>query len=283
MEIWIIQDGEKKGPLHDFEVRRKIGEKEFTASTPAWHEGMEGWKTLGEMTIFLREFELAAAPPRAAKETPIPTLSSPAPPPLPQQTHFVRRFWARWFDLTLYSGVWWLAMWFSGQNVGAVIVNPWIMFFQYVPWFVFETLLLHYRGTTPGKWLLGMRVANQDGSRMDLGQATRRSGRVLFAGIGFGWDLLALFCQTLSYFTARKLGQALWDHTGGHRVLCNPLGPLRVGAFVCLFFVAAQMQAIVIFPHFKKYMIRGNPALQELFEKYPPWHLPERTRPGTGD
>ncbi|MES2439441.1 MAG: RDD family protein [Verrucomicrobiota bacterium] len=276
MDIWIIRDGEKVGPIHDYEIRRKIETGELPASTPAWHEGQPAWKPLAEIDIFTREFEIAAAPPEAAPSFPSPERATP--PPLPVETFYGRRFWARWFDLTLYAGIWWLGMWAARQDIGAAWINPWIMLFHFIPWFVVETLLIHYLGTTPGKWLLSLQVRNKDGSPLDLPSSTRRSMRVLFTGIGFGWGLLAVFCQALSFFTARRLGTTLWDHAGGHQVFAAALSPFRVVTLVFLFFGALQMQMVVISPYVFELMGETFPALKKEYEKNPPWHLPKRSR-----
>ncbi len=274
MDFWLIRDGEKTGPLHDFEIRRKIEDGELPASTPAWHDGLSGWKPLIEIEIFTREFELAAKLP--AEEVISPAPDSPKPPPLPVKIEYGRRFWARWLDLTLYAGFYWLGMWAAGQNIEAALFNPWTMFLRYVPWFVVETLLIHRFATTPGKWLLGLQVFNKDGSRLTLGQSTRRSLRVLFTGIGFGWDILAIFCQTLSFFTTRRLGNTLWDYAGGHVVSAAPLNPYRTLTLVFLFFGAIQMQLVVISPYVLEMAGKTFPSIKAENEKNPPWHLPKR-------
>lgn len=276
MDIWIIRDGEKVGPIHDFEVRQKIETGELPSSTPAWHEGLPAWKPLVEIELFSREFELAMAPPDAA-ETDL-REESPKPPPLPPQTFYVRRFWARWLDLFLYSGLWWFGMWAVGQDIEATIRNPWVLFVRYVPWFVVEILLLHHLGTTPGKWLLGIRVSNIDGSLMNLTESTHRALRVMFAGVGFGWELLAVFCQALSVFTAKRLGTPLWDHAGGHQVTVTPLKPLRVASLICLFAGAIVLQVMVVSPHTYKIWTTEVPAMKTMMPENPLWQLPERTR-----
>lgn len=280
MDIWIIRDGEKTGPFHDFEIRRRIEDGELAADAAAWHEGLDRWKPLSEIDLFSREFEKAVPPPvveKSLKEDPSPN-ATPLPPPLPQRPLYGRRFWARWFDLTLYAGLWWICLWAARQNVEAALQNPWVMFLQYVPWFVLEALLIHYTGTTPGKWLLGLNVTNLDGSRLDLAASTRRSLRVMLTGVGFGWGILALFCQTLSYFTAKRLGTTLWDHTGGHRVNDEPLNPLRIVPLVFVFFAAIQMQAIVLYPYYEKFAVEQNPKLKEFLDKNPQWK-PQWTLP----
>lgn len=273
MDIWIIRDGEKIGPLHDFEIRSKIETGELSSTTPAWHEGLEAWRTLSEISLFAGEFE------KEPDEDPVPAEfsgeSQPVPPPLPAQPHVIRRFWARWFDLYLFAGVWWIAMWAAGRDIGTTLSNPWIILFHYVPWFVLETILMHRFGTTPGKWLLGIRVVNDDGSLLELGEATRRSARILFLGIGFGWGVLSLICQLLALFTTRRLGRPLWDHAGGHHLEVEPLNPLRITGYVIGLFAALQLQMIVVAPHVMRSLEQNFPALREQFEKNPPWHLPE--------
>lgn len=277
MEIWIIRDGEKIGPLHDFEVRQKIEAGELPPTTPAWHEGQSEWKPLKEIDIFTREFDVPPAKVDSLTQSQSEE-EHPKPPPLPAQTFYLRRFWARWLDLFLYSGLWWFGMWAAGQNIEATIQNPWVIFVKYVPWFVVEILALHYFGTTPGKWLLGIRVTNNDGSLMTLTESTHRALRVMFAGVGFGWELLAVFCQALSVFTAKRLGSPLWDHAGGHRVTVAPLLPIRVLALVCLFVGSMLLESIVVSPHTYRIVTAQVPAMKTLIPEYPLWELPDRTR-----
>lgn len=289
MEVWIILNGEKVGPMHDFEVRRKIETKELPAETPAWYEGLAAWKPLSEIDLFAREFEggeavsMAATDPAMGGLAGFPDSSSDDPasdgPPVASWSGYIRRFWARWFDLYLYSGIWWLGMWAAGQDIEAALTNSWVTFLHFVPWFALETLMIQYWGTTPGKWLLGLSVSNRDGSRLDLAAAVRRSLRVLFTGIGFGWGMLSLVCQIISLFTARWLGDPLWDRTGGHQVVSTRLKPLKVTLLVFAFFGALQLQMIVTSPYLIKLMGDALPAaLKAEVEKNPPWHLPERHR-----
>ncbi len=279
MDIWLILEGEKIGPLHDYQIRRKIEDGELPAATPAWHEGLDAWKPLIEIELFTREFELAVsardkAPP-VAEISAAPSVATP--PPLPGSNRYVRRFWARWLDLTLYSGVWWIGMWAARQDIEAALMNPWVMFLQYVPWFAIEPLLLHYFVTTPGKWLLNLTVTNLDGSRLDLPAAIRRSLRVMFTGVGFGWPILALFCQALSLFTARRLGNTLWDHSGGHRVNAGPLNPVRIVGLVGLYVGGLLLQIVVISPYTYEMNAKAYPAIKQQFGENPLWHLPERS------
>lgn len=279
MDIWIILNGEKTGPYRDFEIRRKIEDGEFAATVPAWHDGLPAWQPLGEIDLFTREFSLASHPPGPVTlaPTPVPVPEEPTPPARPQLRQYGRRFLARWFDLHLFAGIWWLAMWAAGRDIAATMMNPWIMIVQYIPWFILEAFLLHRLGFTPGKWLLGLRVSNLDGSLMSLSESLRRSGRVLFTGIGFGWSLLAVFCQLLSLYTAKRLGKPMWDYVGHHQVERSPLQPLRIIGFVMIFGVALYLQAIVTSPYTFDYLAKEIPEFKESYGKGPPWWvLPKR-------
>lgn len=269
MDIWIIRDGEKTGPLRDYDVRRKIESGEFGSSTMAWHEGLATWMPLGEISLFEREFKLPSA--ESAEEP----AQAPVPPPLPDQPypvnpegpHLARRFWARWLDLNLYSAVFWLALWASGRDLQSAMSDPLVILPHYVPWFVLEIILIHRFGTTPGKWLLGLRVLNGDGSRLDLAQSTKRALGVFVMGIGLGWDILPLFCMVISLVVTRRTGKPLWDHGGGHQVLAEPLRAGRLLAHIGLFLLAGLLQSLVLFPPYVKERMKQDPEFRRNFEK----------------
>jgi len=275
MDIWIIQNGEKVGPIQDYEIRGKIEAGELQASTPAWHDGMESWKPLVEISLFAHEFE-----------RPVEIHDTHTPPPLPEtevgtftflkgNAYPLRRFWARWIDLNFFSGIWWLAMYYAHRDIESIILNPWIILLQYVPWFVLETLLIHYFRSTPGKWLLGIEVVNDNGSSLSLAESTRRSLLILVMGIGFGFGWLVIVCQILACITIKHRGRPLWDLIGGHHVNVRPLNPVGVTAYVVILFTAFQLQFIVVAPYVMDTAVKIFPALKEEFEKNPPWHLPK--------
>ena len=278
MDIWIIRDGEKIGPIHDFEIRRKISNGEISATTPAWHQGLDAWRPVVEIDLFTREFELEINPGhlKEPQEISTPPEADTTPPPLPKRQDYFRRFWARWLDLSLYSGVWWLGMWAAGQDIEAAAANPWIIFFRYVPWFALEAVLLQHFATTPGKWLLGLEVVNLDGSRLDLNAAIQRAMRVLFSGIGFGFSYLMLFCQLLSLVIAKRIGTTLWDQSGGHQVTAKPVQPMRLLAVVLVFTVAMLIHLAVFMPYIVKQAEEQNPELKGAYEKVLQWSLPKR-------
>jgi hypothetical protein len=145
---------------------------------------------------------------------------------------------------------------------------------MFLPWFAIEAWLIHRFGKTPGKWLMGLKVSNEDGSPLALKESVWRSLRVMITGIGFGWGLLAILCQTMSWFTTRRLGKPIWDYLGNHKVEAEPLKPMRIAALVFVFVGAAQLQMAVRGPHEEKIMVEQFPHYKEFFERSDKWYFP---------
>ncbi|MBK1881513.1 RDD family protein [Luteolibacter pohnpeiensis] len=274
MEVWLIRDGEKIGPFHDYEIRRMIDVGELTADSPAWHEGQPAWLKISEIEIFKKEFEPKPVRPEPT-ETSFPGARR-TPPPIPESPKIIRRFWARWLDLKLYDAALWLLLWAAGCDLGNIYNNLWYLIPWYAPWFVLETFLIQKFGTTPGKALLGLRVEDINGSKLSLPNSLNRAMRVYVVGIGFGYSVLMVLCQVLSLFTIQRLGSPIWDFLGGHRIKSKSVGPLRIAVVVLLFIVASQIQFAVYFPAIKDDLIKTFPFLENEIRTNPPWHLPPR-------
>jgi uncharacterized RDD family membrane protein YckC len=272
MEIWLIQNGKKVGPLQDYEVRSRIESDQLQQDHFAWHEGLPKWVRLGEIEIFKSDFEKNAEAILVPNEDEL--SQARVVISVPGKAYLLRRFWARWLDMSLYAAAWWLLMYAVGRDIGAMITDLWIVLTIFIPWFVIESWLLHWFGTTPGKWLLGIRVLNEDESKISLKASIWRSIRVMIAGVGFGWGMLAMICQVMSWFTTRRMGKPIWDYMGQHKVVVKPLGVFRVIAVVILFFVSMQLQVAVRGPHEQKLIVEQYPEMRDFFEQGKVWHLP---------
>lgn len=276
MEIWLIQNGVKTGPFQDYEIRNRIADGQIEIDQFAWHEGLPGWVKLREIDLFRDDLERAQRDKKDSFEYvgPVDQMRPPDVVSLSGKRHLARRFWARWLDLMVYTAIWWLLMYVAGRDIGAIILNPWMQLSIYLPWFMIEAWLLHRFGTTPGKWLLGIRVVNDDDTTLTLKSSIWRSVRVWIAGIGFGWGLLSVLCQAMSWFTARRIGKPVWDYMGKHKITVAPMSAFKIITFVLLFFTAMQLQTAVRFPHEKEIILKQYPDFREFFEKGEPWHLP---------
>ena len=56
MKFWIHQNGEKKGPIEDYELRAMIGEGEVKADTLVWYEEADGWGKAADVALLSSEF-----------------------------------------------------------------------------------------------------------------------------------------------------------------------------------------------------------------------------------
>lgn len=172
-------------------------------------------------------------------------------------------------------------MYVVGGDIGAMVENYWIQLSLFVPWFAVEAWLLHRFGTTPGKWLLGIQVVNEDGTRLTLKSSIWRSIRVWIAGVGFGWGLLSVLCQAMSWFTARKIGKPVWDYMGQHKITVVPHNGFKIIALIFLLFTAMQLQVAVRGPHDQdnfykqnREFLEKNPEFKEFLDSGKQWHLP---------
>ena len=77
--------------------------------------------------------------------------------------------------------------------------------------FLVEPLLLHWWGTTPGKWLMGLEIRDGDGAKLSLAAAYSRTGWLLWYGLGLGVPLVDLWRLWRSYDECTN-GKALpWE------------------------------------------------------------------------
>ena len=276
MEIWLIQKGKKTGPFQDYEVRNRITDGQLDADQYAWHEGLPSWVKLGEIELFRSDLEKLQGQASVPPEFEVPPSSVEQSPVVltHEKRHLARRFWARWLDLMLYATVWWLLIYLVGRDIGAAMRSDLMKILIFIPWFAIEAWLLHRFGTTPGKWLMGIRVVNEDESELTLKASIWRSIRVLIVGIGFGWGFLSLLCQTMSWFTTRKIGKPVWDYMGKHKIVVTPLGAFRIITLVVLMFIASQLQTAVKGPYMQEEILKQYPEMKEFFEKGNPMYFP---------
>lgn len=97
----------------------------------------------------------------------------------------------------------------------------------YLIWVPAEALLLSLFGTTPAKWLFGIRVAHPRGELLSFSEALNRSLLVFIQGVGFGIPFVALFTQLFAYRRLTKTGTTLWDTSVSSVVLHKKWGVLR--------------------------------------------------------
>lgn len=97
----------------------------------------------------------------------------------------------------------------------------------YLIWLPAEALLLSLFGTTPAKWLFGIRIEHPGGNLLSLAEALNRSFLVFVQGVGFGIPFVALFTQLFAYRWLTKTGTTLWDTSANAVMLHKKWGVFR--------------------------------------------------------
>ena len=235
MEIWIVEKGEKQGPFEAYEVRGRIEEARLTGDELAWHKDQEKWVALREMDIFRSAFE-------ESREVPDSPPPAPPGPPFPY-----RRFFARWFDIYLYLLLLCSVVRFSGYDLLDAMMSSWAMF-SLLPFVLLEAIILHLTKTTPGKFLLRLRVVGPEEEALSLRAALVRSLRVYILGLGFMVLPLTGICHVYCLWYLMRSNEAPWDTASQNRVRGGTKEPWRAVIFGMLFIGLMCLLSVVIDP-----------------------------------
>ena len=162
-----------------------------------------------------------------------------------------RRFFARMLDLTLAGALWvffqyfifhqysvfhWDLSWPEG--VVALLVETSLS--TWVSWFLLlllEPILLCTWGYTPGKWLLRLKVRQEDGQKLEYLDALNRTFRVFWQGCGFGILLIYEACMLYRQTQCSKDQVMPWDRGLSYTV--RPVKGHRIAVFVLTYLLAS--------------------------------------------
>lgn len=89
-------------------------------------------------------------------------------------------------------------------SVGEIVIT-WVLFMLWEPLFMSNT------GTTPGKWIMGVGVLREDGSKLGFFTALGRFFWVWAVGLGLYIPLVALICMLISRSKLIADGVTHWD------------------------------------------------------------------------
>ena len=231
MDFWLIQEGGKTGPFRDYEIRERIEEGELARDDKVWHEGADGWVSLGDLDLFRSSFE----DPEEAVVV--------EPPPLPNRPRPIIRFWARWFDFHLYGALVFGAMHVFEVDLRAALESPMFHVTWLLPWLMLEAIALHLWKTTPGKWLLAIEVQKPGGERLILGEALLRGFRVYVLGLGMMLWIFPLIGQAFGLWYTLRFGESAWDRLAGNEARVGKQTGPRVAAFILLFLTVMMLWA----------------------------------------
>ena len=257
MRTWIIIDGEKSGPFDIAQIARRLESGDLNPETYGWIEGMKKWQPLSTIPQFSESCRQAQSP--TPPPLPAVVIDSAAPPStahwqIPATTMqektalLIRRFFARWFDMLLWSSSYMCAFQLSGSDLKSLMMSFWFNYTMMIVWLLIEAAMIHAWGTTPGKALLGLRVKRADASALPVGLSLLRSIRVYLMGMGMSHPLLLPLCHGFSWWFVRKHGAALWDGAVGVRVTMLSLSAWRWVLYAMVTFTILNVSGLVLEP-----------------------------------
>lgn len=124
-----------------------------------------------------------------------------------------RRYFARNLDFALYGLAWdgvFLAAGLHGaiQGMGGMVVNT---ILSLLAMLFLEPVFLRFLGTTPGKWIFGLRVTDLDGHRLTYSAAANRTGNALVAGMGLEIPIYNIVRLVKSYSACEDGRGLVWE------------------------------------------------------------------------
>ena len=131
------------------------------------------------------------------------------------------RFLARMVDYALFFMALFAISW--GRIESASIVP-----FEYFLWIPVEAAFLRWLGTTPGKWLLGIKLQQGRILRLDYITALRRSFNVWFRGLGMGIPFINIICMLVAFQRLKLFKITSWDRDDHIHVSYRNIGKWRI-------------------------------------------------------
>jgi uncharacterized RDD family membrane protein YckC len=202
---WHYQEGANTiGPLPESQLKALCKSGRLHSNSQVWSEGMDEWAEASTYFVVPQLIPTANETPKTDE------LVTAGVSPLLQQGRPWPRFFARCIDIMLFAIL--IGIILGIFSPGLLEINDTILGILLTLAFVFaEPLMFSTWGTTPGKWLLTIKVRNLDGTRMTYSKALDRSLLVWIKGLGLGIPIVTLFTQLYSYNTLKKKGVASWD------------------------------------------------------------------------
>ncbi len=233
MDIYVLKEGQRIGPFLPFKLRELLEDKTILPSDPAWIEGMESWSPLS--TIEALESWMPRDP---ALPPPLPvpaeikegTASADLPEIQARRLHA----WLRWLARIVDKVLWFSLLWVIAVSAGwlqlwdYLLLSPLLVVGAALLWIPVESFLLSRFTTTPGKWLLGIRVTDDLGQPLTYPAAVKRTVLVVCTGAGLGLpalSLLPVLQSTMSWLLYRRTGTTLWDRAAHSRLSHSPPAP----------------------------------------------------------
>lgn len=274
MDIYWIQDHEKKGPLPEVEVISMLEAGLIPENARAWHAGCVEWVRIHDLPVLKEMFAIRAeeeerrkagedAPKNEAAEIsvaePVDGESVTEEEAEKDQEEDVVmvvpypyvRFLGRMADvmmhMTLYLAV--LRILGLGFSPDFLPGSYEALLYLCLPLVLIEAAFVATLGTTPGKAMLGVSVRDYRGSRLPFSTAFRRSLFVMVLGLGCFAPSLMVLALFFSWWWVRRFGFTPWDRKlGTTDVLNDSLTLRKVVMTLVLIILCLQIMYVLLIP-----------------------------------
>jgi len=156
-----------------------------------------------------------------------------------------RRYWARMFDITFIMPIYIfiIALFSPGLNhtitlmeniTGSILLLLFYLIF-------FEPMMLSSFGTTPGKFLLGIKIRDSLGKKISYGIGMKRGFILWVNGMGLGIPMFAFFTLISSFIKLKRNGITSWDRRCGISVIHGRLTIFKVILLITLFIFCSSI------------------------------------------
>lgn len=165
------------------------------------------------------------------------------------QTRPWSRFWARMIDYNCLGVVYGIIFKRYYRYVPLIFFPFFTIMLIPLLWIPIESILLWTIGTTPGKWLLKIKLFSRgrryDRNYLTFQQAFKRSISVWFFGMGCGIPILQIITLIIAKIKLSHTGTTTWDKNCHLLVRTSGIGVLRIFIiilfFIIIFFVLISM------------------------------------------
>jgi uncharacterized RDD family membrane protein YckC len=250
MDIYLMRNGTRHGPLRIFQVKEMLDRGEAAAGDLGWHPGLGEWQPLSEieaLTPYLPRLTPPPLPPPTEVEVNAwagvdqpPGVARPLTGWELLVTRALPRFLARLFDALLwFSVICGLGIATGRMQPGEFAFPPiWFLSGHGLLWVLVEAWLLSRFGFTPGKWIFNLSVERLDGDRADYLRVLKRAFFIWVCAWGLNLPLWTLFGSFVALILYLKNGRMVWDFLVRTQVVHGPARPVRwflFGAMISLY------------------------------------------------
>ena len=152
----------------------------------------------------------------------------------------------------------------------------------YLLWVPVEAIFLSMVGSTPAKWIFGIGIFNEDGSKLSYSNALKRTLHVFFQGEGLGIPIAIIVTRIISYLKLEKTGTTAWDTSVGSVVNHKKWGFLRATASVLVVLLTLILIGVLNSLSNKKDITKSYnfpPTAETIQNTYQPYELQNQYSP----